>query len=60
MPDYKKLYLKLFNATEDAINAMEEASKIMTEATRGLIEAQQECEELYISDPESDDIFVGS
>lgn len=38
MPDYKEMYLKLFRATENAINI--------------LIEAQQECEELYISAPE--------
>ena len=36
MPDYQELYHKLFRATEDAINR--------------LIQAQQECEELYISD----------
>ena len=34
MPDYKELYFKLFRATEDAI--------------RILVEAQQECEELYL------------
>lgn len=38
MPDYQELYHKLFRATEDAINC--------------LIQAQQECEELYISDGE--------
>lgn len=38
MPDYKKMYLKLFRATEKAISC--------------LIEAQQECEELYINAPE--------
>ena len=36
MPDYKKMYLTLFNATEEAINILEAA--------------QLECEELYISD----------
>ena len=36
MPDYQELYHKLFRATEDAI-------------TR-LIQAQQECAELYISE----------
>lgn len=36
MPDYQELYHKLFRATEDAINR--------------LIQAQQECEELYISE----------
>ena len=38
MPDYKELYLKLFRASEKAVNI--------------LITAQQECEELYISQPE--------
>lgn len=40
MPDYKKMYLILFRATEQAINM--------------LIEAQRECEELYISEPETE------
>lgn len=35
MPDYKEMYLKLFRASEKAANI--------------LIEAQQECEELYLS-----------
>ena len=35
MPDYKEMYLKLMRATEQAI--------------RILIEAQQECEELYLN-----------
>ncbi len=35
MPDYEEMYLKLFRATEDAINK--------------LIAAQRACEELYIS-----------
>lgn len=38
MPDYKEMYLKLFSASEEAINV--------------LIAAQRECEELYISAPE--------
>ena len=40
MSDYKKMYLILFRATEEAINT--------------LIEAQRECEELYISEPETE------
>lgn len=40
MPDYKKMYLKLFYASERAVNT--------------LIQAQRECEELYISQPEPD------
>ena len=40
MPDYQELYLKMMRATEQAI--------------RILIQAQQECEELYLrtSEPE--------
>lgn len=38
MPDYKKLYLRLFNAVTDAIEI--------------LTEAQQDCEELYVSEDE--------
>ena len=40
MPDYKKMYFTLFRATEQAINT--------------LIEAQRECEEMYISEPETE------
>ena len=42
MADYKKMYLTMFNATEDAINTMENV-------TQALIQAQRECEELYVS-----------
>lgn len=35
MPDYKKMYFKMMDATEKAIEI--------------LIEAQRECEEIYIS-----------
>ena len=35
MPDYKEMYLTLFRATEKAINI--------------LIDAQQECEEMYLN-----------
>ena len=38
MPDYKEMYLKMVRATEQAICI--------------LVQAQQECEELYISAPE--------
>jgi hypothetical protein len=40
MPDYKELYLKLFRASERAVDL--------------LIAAQRECEERYVSSPESD------
>lgn len=35
MPDYKEMYIKLFRASEKAVNI--------------LIAAQQECEELYVN-----------
>lgn len=38
MPNYKELYLKMFRASEEAVNI--------------LLEAQRECEELFISQPE--------
>lgn len=41
MDNYKEMYLKLFNACEDAINS--------------LIDSQRECEELYISCSENDE-----
>ena len=41
--NYKELYLDLFRATEKAINL--------------LIEAQQQCEEKYISVPEITELF---
>lgn len=47
MPDYKEMYLKMVRATEKAIRAEEET-------LRTLIEAQRECEEMYLSAPESD------
>ena len=52
MADYKKMYLTLFNATEDAINTMENV-------TQALIQAQRECEELYISAPAQDKELEG-
>lgn len=38
VPDYKKMYLALFKASEDAINL--------------LVAAQRECEELYMASEE--------
>lgn len=38
MPDYQKMYLTMFRASEEAVNL--------------LIKAQRECEELYMSSPE--------
>ena len=48
MVDYKKMYLTMFNATEDAINALENVRQ-------ALIQAQRECEELYVSAPAQDE-----
>lgn len=41
MPDYKKMYLKMLAVSEEAM--------------RVLIETQQECEEIYISESEEND-----
>ena len=41
MPNYKEMYLKMFRAVEDAVNI--------------LIDAQRECEELYIKEEQNDD-----
>lgn len=41
MPDYKKMYFTLLNAAEDAI--------------RALIQAQEECEEMYLSSEDEDE-----
>jgi len=48
MADYKKMYLTMFSAMEDAINALENVRQ-------SLIQAQRECEELYISASEQDE-----
>ncbi len=40
MPDYKEMYFKMMRASE--------------QATRILIEAQRECEELYLADDTPD------
>ena len=42
MPNYKELYLKMMRASEQAI--------------RTLIRAQQECEELYVSEADLTDL----
>ena len=43
MPDYKEMYLTMFRASE-------RVRKLMEEAENEIIKAQQQCEELYISD----------
>ena len=54
MPDYKKMYLTLFAATEDVLNMLDadtlsfqKAALPETIQTR-LIQAQQQCEDLYV------------
>lgn len=42
MPDYKEMYMKMVRATESAINL--------------LVQAQRECEELYISSSDSTEL----
>ena len=45
MPDYKEMYLKMVRATEKAI--------------RILVEAQQECEEMYLQAEEEKNLPLG-
>ena len=47
MPDYKLLYLRLFNAVSDAVAALQNAD--YGTAQELLVQAQQETEEIYIS-----------
>ena len=48
MPDYKKLYFKLFAAMADAVEDLEQEN--YGSAKQRLIAAQQEAEEDYLSD----------
>lgn len=44
MPDYEKMYKQMVNAAEDALKI--------------LIEAQKNCEEIYVSEAESSEQFI--
>lgn len=48
MPDYKTMYLQLFNRVSDAVNALEAMN--YGQAKKLLIRAQQEAEELYLTE----------
>ena len=48
MPDYKALYFKVFAAMADAIEELE--AQNYGKASQILISAQQDAEELYISE----------
>ena len=50
MPDYQKMYTTLFNAITDAIKSIQDCNFGIAKDT--LIKAQQDTEELYISDEE--------
>ena len=51
MPNYEKMYFQLFNAVT---NALEEAQKMnFGQPKEILIQAQQNCEELYISESDT-------
>lgn len=47
MPDYKQMYLTLFNAVTDALEVLHKEGNIF-QADLILSEAQRKCEELYI------------
>jgi len=51
MTDYKKLYYKLFNAVTDALEALEQLN--VGQAKELLLRAQQETEELYLSEEDA-------
>ena len=48
MEDYKTMYLHLFNRVSDAVNALETMK--YGQAKELLIHAQQEAEELYLTE----------
>ena len=47
---YKKMYLRLFNRVTDAIELLQRGSA--EQAMQALIAAQQEAEEIFLSEPE--------
>ena len=54
MPDYKKMYLTLFAATEDVLNMLDAdalpfpKTDLPEKMRARLIQAQQQCEDLYV------------
>ena len=52
MPDYQKMYSIMFNAATDAIEALQRyyLSDDLLEAMVKLINAQKQCEEIYIDE----------
>ena len=48
METYKQMYLRLFNAVTDAIKLL----PVDSSAAAILIKAQQDCEEMYLSEEE--------
>ncbi len=52
MPNYKKMYFQLFNAITDALEETEKMN--FGQAKSILIHAQQNCEEMYLSESEQD------
>lgn len=50
MPDYKKLYFKLFAAMADAVEDLENGNS--DRARKRLIDAQQKAEEEYLENDE--------
>ena len=52
MPNLEKMYFQLFNAMTDALEEIENMN--FGQAKVILIQAQQECEEMYISETSSD------
>lgn len=53
MEQYQKPYYTLFNAVTDAVAAME--AQNFGQARQMLVQAQQDCEEWFLSHPEGGD-----
>lgn len=51
MPDYQKMYLRLFNGLTDAVEALEKAN--YGTATEIMKAAQKAAEEIYLADSEA-------
>lgn len=51
MPDYKRLYLTMFHAAEEALTLLEGCCGDMERIQKAfniLVDAQQQCEDIYV------------
>lgn len=52
MPDYRKMYLTLFNAVERTVEILDAPERDVALAKSLLIAAQQTCEDIYVDTAE--------